>query len=364
MMKKWWLFLALALAAPLYAQDGPALPDLLRSNDYQGLESFLAAKAKDPDFPALEKSVMDQVRQFVFRNNEEGAIKLLEILLRVNMDNGEAQDLYLALDATRKERAEAAKKKEQEETARRAAEQEKLRVAEEKRKAAEEESRKLREEAEKQERIKVIGWRNFSLDLFAAPAIGYIVSSAGKDYAEDGSARTIAGPAVAVDVRFDHPYVFASLETTVEWFPVTVSGGTLSPIYVKPVFCFGTPLLPLPVSLRAGFLSMYEKTTSEAERYLLFTGVNTSTIGFGVKDWDLRYFKLSTFFDFFLAPFSDRDMKYGFEYGVGLSKKVFTLLGRPLIMSPRFTGFLIDGRDTTEQSFRFGLYFGTVFNGN
>ena len=72
------------------------LDEYIQSGDYDSLQSLLMETADSQDFEEIEQFILDQAKADIVNSRYDSAQKLLEALLLVNLDNTEAQDIYVA----------------------------------------------------------------------------------------------------------------------------------------------------------------------------------------------------------------------------------------------------------------------------
>ena len=237
---------------------------MIREKNLESLSSFLREYAED-ELSELESYIIDSAKNYVIQGDYVYAQALAGVVLRHNLENVDAQELYTSLESSiqqqrkteeeNRRKEEAEKQREEEEQNQREAE---LRQAEEERQRQEaaraQEERLQREEQERIEEITIVDIGNFSFSFNAALVNLLLYHSDFYDkYYDSVKINLKYGLGIDAAAYFQHPYVKAGLDVAFDTAFVDLLEPSGTPFSYSVLLSGTSPLIQFPFYLTTGF---------------------------------------------------------------------------------------------------------------
>jgi len=306
----------------------------------------------DPDYKSLIDFLVEKAGDLVFQKEYDYAFKIIEAVLYNNLDNTQAQELYLTLGEIKKKNAnkeklrlekeaEQERQKQQNEEALRLealAEAEKLKQAqaEEKQRVAEkkalednfqknldEKQRQLDEADAYETSIKTVGLKNFSYYTFLYPGDFFYYTSEVNTLFNTGQKKEniLYGLALQGGINFNHPLFNINLDMDFDYGFLGINASNSKNLNYNATFSIGSPVLFIPLTLRLGFLYNKYLYENNLTADMAIVSMPTALVGIGL--WDIIFFnrvKIDLAFDYYLVSFltTELDSSYGAEFSVSV----------------------------------------------
>ena len=343
------------------------ISNAVKTMDPDFIDEIYNYEKSDPDYDSLIEVLVEKAGNLVFQKEYDYAFKIIEGVLYNNLNNVQAQELYLVLNDILKEEAEqkriqleAEKEKErlrleaeaeqekkrleeeerlrqqalaEEEQARKLQEQEKLRQEEEARfiaekKAQEEEYQASLQEQQKQleeaeaykSSITTVGAKNFSFYTILFPGdLLYYTSEVYAQYNPGGQQESVLfGSGAQGGITFTHPVVNVNLDIDFDFGYLGINKTGSKNITYSTNLSIGSEAIFIPLTIRLGFFyNQYLYDNSSVGMAI----VKFPTPSFGIGLWNLKItdnFKIDCAVDYYFAPLvtDQLDLAFGGELAI------------------------------------------------
>lgn len=295
------LFLFTGLS--LFAEEEYNVNALIAAKDLAAVEELLIDYMDSEGYSELENELIKGVKKLIVRGDYILAEQLLELILNYNMDNSEAQDIYLSLKDYRAEQDRM-------ETEKRTAEEERIR----------------REEAARRaEELKVTAKNlSFNCELGAINFLFY-QSQFYYDKYEEPKLNFKYGMSTALSFLFHHPYFATAIDVYLSGYFVNINPESAYLLNYKATFGFTVPKMRIPLYFTLGWAHTYFHYPEGMVKDVLITSLLSPTFGLRVRNFYFNnYIGLDGAFDFYLFSFMTGYFDAAFDAKLGLLVRIFS----------------------------------------
>lgn len=406
-MRKVVFFIMLAaLAMPSYTDElQDRIDRAFSAGNTDEIKAVIAEKSTQEGFEKVESYIIENVKKSIIAGNYSFAGNVLDQVLLNNLDNVEAQDLYISLEKVEKEKrlieekklAEEARKLEEERLA------EEKRLAEEERKREEErikqeqEQERLAEEQRllEEQRIKEENERLKEITKALEEEKNTAAEKAVSEYIRtenDKGYFTFKGELGAIDLILYRSGFFSdvydknktsyryglSLGGSVFYYKAGYSGGLdlsiesyFLEIYPESASVFSWKVAAnseflatdLPVYARLGLTQTKYNYPSDVGEDMYITSLISPVLGIGLRDYQLTdRFYLNGIFDFYLVSFMTSYFDGAFDSQLGLKYDLPDYKKYDFYVKSNLTGTFVLGDNNIENNLKLQIIAGAGIN--
>lgn len=325
----------------LSARSSADLGEILFSKDMTALEELLIDNLDSEGYVKLENDIITRVKKIIVRGDYIFAEKVLELILNYNMDNSEAQDIYISLQDYISEQKE---REEKEQTA----EEERIRREEEEKRAAE---------------LKVTAKNlSFNFELGAANFLFY-QSQFYYDKYETAKLNFKYGLSGALAFLFHHPYFATGIDLNVGGYFVNIYPESAYMVNYKIIVGFSVPKMRFPLYWTIGWAHCYYHYPDGMVKDVLITSLLSPTVGLRVRNYYFnRYIGLDGAFDLYLFSFMTSHFDVAFDAKIGLLVRFFSHKALNLYIRTDILATILIGDGRVENNVKLEISAGMGIN--
>lgn len=338
----------LIILIPIFSQEGSSniddavknkIDQFIENNNFSELENYLLD---------LEIESTSEIENFLFLRSQQAldsqklplAKKILELILLLNMDNFEAQELYLNIDKAIKEKEELE----------RIAKEEKLKQKIEE-KAKEEKEKQLDKKIEKEEAIAYFGPRNIKLMLDIAPLDMMFNSS---QFSKD--LNTQYGIAVSTSLYYVHPYFGFGIDGLYDGGYLSISGEKNIYTFYRAFAAIRIPRIPVPLYLTGGIAGLDLKFDDNTASNVSIEELISPIAGLKLRNIEIgSRLKWDSIVSYYLFSFLTPNLQSAFDLQTGLGIQLFQGKVLSLAIQTDVTSIFLIGQNKLENNTKIKL---------
>ncbi len=302
-------------------EEQSKIDEIIKKKDQNALRNFLNEYKGKENYSEIEKYIISKVKELVLDGEFQYAKVITSIILEYNMDNTEAQEIYLAIEDKEKKETEVKTKK--------------------------------------------ITFDNF-LFAFDYGAVDFMLSHSQfyDDYYEELKVNFKYGMSLDFAFYFKHPYIAVGVEAFFDTYFVSLypaSSGT--PFFYRIIFPITTPLIRVPLYFSFGLAHQIyyfgENTTPD----VLITNLISPVIGLKLTRWFFnKYVGIDASFHYYLiSPFTSY-FDAAFDSTLSLLIRFYQLKRFGFIIRTDINPFFLIQDGKLEYNVKFQISFGIGIN--
>ena len=374
-MKSYMLIflIAVVLVSTAFADEITARIDqAAAAENTDELKAIMDEESIKESYPEIENYLVGKAKNAVIAGNYGLARKLLDLILLKNLDNIDAQDMYISLEREEREKRLAEEKKQALEEAR---------LAEERRKK-EEEKRLLEEQRlkEENEKLKVITQKmeeeklnppppvivevpaenpfSFYGELGAADFIMYRSGFFSDVYGKDKTSFRY-GISLGGTVLYNKDDFSAGFDLYAESFFLKIAPESASVFSWKAALYASVLSFPLPLYLRLGWTQTSYNYPDDVGEDMYITSLFSPLLGIGLKDLEItEKIDLSALFDFYIISFMTSYFDGAFDTGIGIKYDLPDYKKYDLYLRGNIAGTFVLGDSKMENNLKLQIIAG------
>lgn len=322
MNKKLFIFFIILSASSIYSlAEQSKIDEIIKNKDQNALKNFLKENKGKDNYPEIENHMISRIKELILNGEVQYAKTLTSIILENNMDNAEAQEIYLAIEDKEKKETEVKTKK--------------------------------------------ITFDNF-LFAFDFGAIDFMISQSQiyNDFYDEVKINGKYGMSLDFAFYFKHPYIALGVEAFFDTYFVSLNpptGGT--PFFYRIIFPITTPLIRVPLYFSFGMAQQVYYFGEGVTGDVLITNLISPIIGLKLTRWFFnKYIGLDASFHFYLiSPFTTY-FNAAFDGTLSLLIRFYQLKRFGFVIRTDINPFFLIRDGKLEHNIKFQISFGIGIN--
>jgi hypothetical protein len=333
------LFFTLIL---INAQDyAKQIDKIVADKNLADLKKYLEANQKNADYKKIEDYTIVKVKSLISEKSYDWAKQILEAVLNFNLDNQEAQDIYISIEQLGKDKT----------------------IIEQKQKEKEIENQ-IKKEKKEFEESKKVSFKNFLFQAeFGAIDFTYYQSGFYNEFYNAQKNNFKYGLSSQLGFYFVHPYAATGLDVYFDSYFADVYPSSGIQISYKILLGVTTPLMKVPFYLRVGFGQIIYYFNKNTTIDIFAQNIYSPLIGFRVKDFYFnKFIGINGSFDFYLISFFTSYFDAAFDVNLGILYRFYSYKDMKFYIRSEVFAYFLVGYKKLENNIKLQISAGISLN--